>query len=64
MAWCSCEGGGRVFRAKAFMVNTSAWVVGYLVGSLGPLASIVASWGSVDGLFGVCVWFGWLLQRW
>jgi hypothetical protein len=47
-----------VFGAEGFMMNTSAWVVGCSTGSSGLLASVVASWGSVDGLFEVCVWFG------
>jgi hypothetical protein len=58
MVWCYCEGGNRVFGAEGFMMNTSAWVVGCSTGSSGLLASVVASWGSVDGLFEVCVWFG------
>jgi hypothetical protein len=41
-----------VFRVEAFVANTSAWVVGYSTGSSGLLASMVASWGSVDG----CRW--------
>jgi hypothetical protein len=43
-----------VFRAKAFMMSTSAWVGGGSTGSSGLLASMVASWGSVDG-------FGWVI---
>jgi hypothetical protein len=50
-----------VFRTEAFVANTSVWVVGYLAGSLGLLASIVASWGSI-WVVGVCVWFGRLVQ--
>jgi hypothetical protein len=38
-----------MFRAEAFMANTSAWVVGYSTRSLGLLTSIVTSWVSVDG---------------
>jgi hypothetical protein len=47
-----------VFRAEPFMANTSAWVVGCSTGSSGLLTSMVASRGSVDGLFEVIVWFG------
>jgi hypothetical protein len=53
------RGGGRVFRAEVFMESTSALVVGRSTGSAGHLASMVATWGSVDGcgwaIWGMCV---------
>jgi hypothetical protein len=44
-----------VFRTEAFVVNASVWVVGYPAGSSGLLASIVASWGSIWVVGGMCV---------
>jgi hypothetical protein len=52
-----------VFGAEVFMVSTSVWVVGCSTRSSGLLASLDATWGSVDGLFGICVWFRWLFER-
>jgi hypothetical protein len=44
-----------VFRADVFLANTSAWVVGCSIGSLGLLGSLVATWGSMNG----CGWAVW-----
>jgi hypothetical protein len=44
-----------VFRAEVFMVSTSVWVVGCSTRSSGLLASLDATWGSVDG----CGWAVW-----
>jgi hypothetical protein len=52
-----------VFRVVASVANASAWVVGCPAGSLGLLASIGASWGSVDecGWAVLCMCVVWMV---
>jgi hypothetical protein len=51
-----------VFCDEVFMASTSAWVIGCFTWSSSLLVSVVAGRGSVDGVFGVCVWLGWLFE--
>jgi hypothetical protein len=56
-----------VFGTEAFMVSTSAWVVGCSLESSGLLVSVAAGQALrmvVGGLLGVFVWFGWLFELW
>jgi hypothetical protein len=44
-----------VLVAEVFMARSSTWVVGCFTGFSGHLASMVATWGFVDG----CGWAVW-----
>jgi hypothetical protein len=48
-----------VLVAEVFMARSSTWVVGCFTGFSGHLASMVATWGFVDGcwwaVWGMCV---------